>query len=114
MSKSQRNTERKRGRRTSDAVEILDAMIGEDQELRGLADQAFEDAVVGQLIYNARAEAGLTQKQLADLIETDQRVISRLEDANYEGHSLSMLRRIANALGKKLEIRFVDQEPHAA
>jgi hypothetical protein len=35
-------------------------------------------------------------------------VISRLEDADYEGHSLPMLRRIAAALGKRVEVRFGD------
>jgi hypothetical protein len=34
-------------------------------------------------------------------------VISRLEDAEYEGHSLAMLRRLAAALNKRVEIRFV-------
>jgi hypothetical protein len=34
-------------------------------------------------------------------------VICRLEDADYEGHSPAMLRRIAAALGKRVEIRFV-------
>ena len=44
---------------------------------------------------NARTEAGLSQKELAEMIGTTQSVISRLEDADYEGHSLSMLSRIA-------------------
>src|ERR1035438_471707 len=34
-------------------------------------------------------------------------VVCRLEDADYEGHSLAMLRRIAEVLGKRIEIRFV-------
>lgn len=83
-------------------------MLGDGPGLREQADQAYEDAVVGQIIYDARIAAGITQKQLADLVGTDQSVISRLEDADYEGHSLTMLRRIARALGKKLDIRFVD------
>jgi ribosome-binding protein aMBF1 (putative translation factor) len=105
MSKTPKRTVR---RKTSDAVKILDSMIGRDARLRRMADQAVEDAVVGQLIHDARTKAGLTQAQLARLIGSDQSVISRLEDANYEGHSLAMLRRIASALGKRLEIRLVD------
>lgn len=38
---------------------------------------------------------------------TTQSVISRLEDADYEGHSLAMLQRIAEALHVRLELRFV-------
>jgi len=106
MSKTPRSTERPS---TSDAVEILDRMfVGDDPSRREAADKAFEDAVIGQLIHDARHAAGLTQAQLASMIGSDQAVISRLEDADYEGHSLSMLRRIASALGKRLDIRFVD------
>lgn len=106
MSKTQRDTER---RSTSDAVEILDRrFVGTDPARREAADKALEDAVVGQLIHDARLAAGLTQTELAGMVGTDQAVISRLENADYEGHSLTMLRRIARALGKKLDIRFVD------
>lgn len=106
MSKTPRNTGR---RSTSDAAEILDRkFVGDDPGRRDAADKAFEDAVVGQLIYDARVAAGLTQQELAERIGSDQAVISRLEDADYEGHSLGMLRRIARALGKSLDIRFVD------
>jgi len=106
MKKTRRSTAR---HSTTDALEILDhVFIGDDPKLRAAADLALADAIVGQLIYDARVKAKLTQKQLADLIDTDQAVISRLEDADYEGHSLTMLRRIAHALGKRLDIRFVD------
>jgi predicted transcriptional regulator len=44
---------------------------------------------------------------LADLIGTKQSVIARLEDADYEGHSLTMLQRIATALHQRLEIHLV-------
>jgi DNA-binding XRE family transcriptional regulator len=56
---------------------------------------------------NKSPPAGLTQKQLAKLAGTTPSVISRLEDADYDGHSLAMLRRIAAALDKPVEIRFV-------
>jgi predicted transcriptional regulator len=59
------------------------------------------------MIYEARTSAGLSQKQLAELIGSKQPVIARLEDAEYEGHSLSMLQRIGTALAQRLEIRFV-------
>lgn len=91
-----------------DAVKIIDSMVGKYANFRRLAEQAHEDAIVGQLIHDARARAGLTQAQLARLIGTDQSVVSRLEDAEYKGHSLAMLRRIADALGQRLQIQFVD------
>ena len=45
-----------------------------------------------------REQAGLSQKDLAKLLKTSQQQISRLESPGYEGHSLSMLRRVAGVL----------------
>ena len=61
---------------------------------------------IGAMIYRARKAAKLTQTELAKRIGTTQAVISRLESADYEGHSLGMLQRVAEALGQKLELRF--------
>ncbi|MBW4552423.1 MAG: helix-turn-helix transcriptional regulator [Aphanocapsa sp. GSE-SYN-MK-11-07L] len=52
----------------------------------------------------------MTQQQLADRIGTKQSVIARLEDADYEGHSLSMLQRIAGALNQRVEIKLLPIE----
>lgn len=92
---------------TTDGLKILDNMIGDDKELRDLCEQATINAEVAQLIYDARVEAGLTQTELARLIGTTQSVISRLEDADYEGHSLSMLNKIAQALRREVKITLV-------
>lgn len=117
MSKTHRSTEQSsrppKSRTTSDALEILDQhVIRDDAKLREEVKQAQFELEVAQLIYNARTAAGLTQAELADLVGTNQSVISRLEDADYEGHSLSMLRRVAQALGKRLDVRFLPM--HAA
>jgi transcriptional regulator with XRE-family HTH domain len=58
-----------------------------------------------------RNAAGLSQQQLAELIGTTQSVISRLEDADYEGRSLSLLERIATALNQKLTVVMTAREP---
>lgn len=89
---------------TKDAVEILIRRLGDTPELRLRIEDEKLNIRVAQLIYDARQNANLTQKQLADLVGTKQQVIARLEDADYEGHSLSMLQRIAAALGKRLEV----------
>ena len=62
---------------------------------------------IARKIQELRIAAALTQAQLAKLIGTTASVICRLEDADYEGHSLAMLRRIAAALEQRVEIRFV-------
>jgi transcriptional regulator with XRE-family HTH domain len=53
-----------------------------------------------------RQQAGLSQQELAKLLNTSQQQISRLESPNYEGHSLSMLRRLATALHMKVRVVF--------
>jgi transcriptional regulator with XRE-family HTH domain len=68
-------------------------------------------AEMAKLLYDLRTKAGLTQRQMAKKVGTTASAICRLEDADYEGHSLSMLRRIASALGKRVEIRFVPIKP---
>jgi ribosome-binding protein aMBF1 (putative translation factor) len=97
-------------RKTSDALEILDRLVGRDAELRALIEEERVHGQVAQEIYALRTSRGLTQKQLAEAVGTTQSVIARLEDADYEGHSLRMLRRIANALDARLSVRFVTEE----
>ena len=91
---------------TRDALEILDHMIGNDHEMRRMIAEEAVKFDIAQLVYDARTAAGLTQAELARKIGTTQSVISRLEDADYRGHSLTILRRIAEALGLRLEVRF--------
>ena len=93
--------------KTKDASKIIERMVGQDQELRDMIAAETINARVAQMIYDARNKAGLTQKQLAKLVGTTQSVIARLEDADYEGHSLNMLNRIAAALNKRVDIRLV-------
>ena len=93
--------------KTSDAVEILKRKTGIDPDVDPQMLQIAEDYRVAQMIYDARHAAGLTQQELAEAIGTSQSVISQLEDADYEGHSLSMLRRIAGALHLKLRVELV-------
>lgn len=93
----------------TDAVEILHNRFykGNPERLAAL-DEERANAEVARKIYDLREEAGLTQRQLAKMIGTTASVICRLEDADYNGHSLAMLFRIAAALNKRLEIRFVN------
>src|SRR5436309_5545309 len=98
----------KKRKPTRDAVEILDRRYyrGNRERLSDLEEARANDAVARK-IYELRTKAGLTQRQLAKLVGTTASVICLLEDADYEGHSLAMLRRIAAALQQRVEIRFV-------
>jgi DNA-binding XRE family transcriptional regulator len=98
-------------KRTRNALGIVDRLlIAGDENRRARIDSDVMNCEVAALIHAARRRAGLTQLQLADLVGTSQPTIARLEDADYDGHSLTMLRRIATALGQTLELRFVPKK----
>jgi len=99
--------------RTKDALRILGRVTGNNEAVKAGIAQAKINFEVAQMIYDARTRAGLSQSQLAELIGSKQPVIARLEDADYEGHSLTMLHRIAAALQQRLELRFVPQRKQA-
>jgi ribosome-binding protein aMBF1 (putative translation factor) len=91
--------------KTTDGLEILHRRFLQNKpESQSLLNEISLNARVAQMIYTARKEKGLTQKQLAEIVGTTQSVIARIEDVNYEGHSLSLLQRISQALGQRLEI----------
>jgi len=51
-----------------------------------------------------REKAGLSQRDLARKLHTSQQNISRLESPAYEGHSLAMLRRVAEVLDATVRV----------
>jgi transcriptional regulator with XRE-family HTH domain len=98
--------------KTSDAVAILhERFVKDDPERKASLQEERVNAEVARLIYDLRKDAGLSQEELAELIGTTQSVISRLEDADYDGHSLTMLTRIAEALKQKLTVVMTAREP---
>ncbi|MGA2589587.1 MAG: XRE family transcriptional regulator [Bryobacteraceae bacterium] len=98
----------KRTKPAIDAVEILHRRFyaGKPARLKNL-EEARANEEVARKIRELRTAASLTQTQLGRLIGTTASVVCRLEDADYEGHSLAMLRRIAGALNQRVEIRFI-------
>jgi len=100
-----------RKRKSSDAVKILhDRYIKNDPEMAGLLQEEREKSEVAREIYNIRKKAGFTQTELAKEVGTSQSVISCLESADYNGHSLEMLRRIAHALHCRVEVHIVPED----
>lgn len=98
----------KKKAKTSDALEIMHRLFVESKPERvAELERIRADDAVARKIYDLRTQAGLTQRLLAKMIGTTASVICRLEDADYEGHSLAMLNRIAEALNRRVEITFV-------
>ena len=78
----------------------------QDPEFAARFKRAGEAWDVALQIAALRRQVGLSQKDLAKVLKTSQQQISRLESAGYEGHSLSMLRRVAEALHARVRIVF--------
>src|SRR5512137_1055261 len=67
-------------------------------------ERAGEAWEVALQIAALRERAGLSQRDLARKLKTSQQNISRLESPAYEGHSLTMLRRVAKALSARVRV----------
>ena len=93
---------------TSNAVKILHERYikGDPKRLESLRKER-QKADIATQIYNLRTQVGLSQVELAKKVGTTQSVISRLESVDYDGHSLDMLRRIAEAMSCRVEVQFI-------
>ena len=99
---------RSKSKPTTDAIAVIHRRYYEGKPARLVAlERARLNDDVARKITALRTEAALSQRQLAKLVGTTASVICRLEDADYEGHSLKMLHRIAAALNQRVEIHFV-------
>lgn len=102
------HTTTKKQKPTTDAVEILHRRyFAGKPEMEAMLEEARAEEEVARKITALRTKAGLSQRELARLVGTSASAICRLEDADYEGHSMAMLKRIAYALNTRVEIRFV-------
>jgi ribosome-binding protein aMBF1 (putative translation factor) len=98
----------RKSRFASKALEFANnRYVGKDKKKAEAFEEELANAEVARKIYDLRRRAGLTEMELAKSVGTTASVISRLEDSEYEGHSLAKLRRLAAALNKRVEIRFV-------
>lgn len=93
--------------KTISAVQILERITGRDPNVRRAIEDHELNSRIAEMILEARERADLTQAQLAKRVGTTQSAISRLEDATYDGHSLTMLQKVAAALDHRIEVRLV-------
>ena len=69
-------------------------------------EKRFETFKLGVLLKQARVEAGLTQKQIADELKTTKSVISRMEN-HATDIRLSTLEKFAKAVGRRIHVALV-------
>lgn len=70
-----------------------------------------QDLALGQLIYDLRTEAALSQRELAERMGTTQSVISRLEEGGGARNRIDTLARVATALDRHLILSFPEKVP---
>lgn len=70
-----------------------------------------QDLALGQLIYDLRTKAGLSQRELAERMGTTQSVISRLEEGGGARNRIDTLARVATALDRHLVVSFPTTVP---
>jgi ribosome-binding protein aMBF1 (putative translation factor) len=97
----------KRKFKSAAVQELYDELIGDDVAAQDEFEEGLVNIEAAQLIYDMRSKAGLTQRELARKVGTSASAINRLESADYEGHTIAMVRRIATALDRRLELRAV-------
>lgn len=100
-------------RKTSDAVELMDNWYGGDPEWDRLVLEEELKVRIGQLIYKLRTDAGLSQTRLAERTGLTQAMISKVENADYDGDYFKLLLNVCFVFKKKLEIG-EPQERHSA
>jgi transcriptional regulator with XRE-family HTH domain len=90
--------------RTKNFADVIRARMAADPVLAEAVEGEMLNAEIAAQVLAARRKAKLTQKQLAERVGTQQSVISRIEDADYDGHALNLLKRIARILGARLRV----------
>jgi ribosome-binding protein aMBF1 (putative translation factor) len=96
-------------RQKDDLDRLTEKLLEQDPSLQEefvRAEQAWDIAFQ---IRDLREQAGLTQKQLAELVGTKQSNIARIEDADYTGYTLKTLEKVTKALHARLEVRIVPE-----
>jgi len=78
-----------------------------DSEFEERFNKAGEAWDVAMQLTALRKSHGLSQQELAKRVGTSQQQISRLESPSYEGHSLSMLRKVAKVLGASVHVKIL-------
>ncbi len=82
--------------------------IRDDPEMVQFFEEELLKAEIARQIYDLRNQAGLSPEELSELVGTSASVITNIEESDYyEGDYLSIVLRIATALKKRVDIRFL-------
>ena len=92
------------------ALQYLDPSFFEHSpKHRAAAEEARANQEIARALYDLRVQAGLSHKDLARASGVTARTLQKLEANESPRQSLSLLRQIAAALGKRVELKLVAQ-----
>ncbi|RJP27223.1 MAG: XRE family transcriptional regulator [Candidatus Omnitrophota bacterium] len=91
----------------TDAAEYIRIKFGDYPDFEKGIEEERMKCKIGQMIYDARTEANLSQETLAEMVRVEPDMIARLEEADFEEIPFSLLQKIAKALSKRIEMHFV-------
>lgn len=94
-----------RTRKVSDAVELMDRWYGNMPDWDEMVAEEELNMQIGQALYDLRNTVGLSQADLAKLVGTNQSIISKVENADYNGNAIEILKRVCFALHTKISIQ---------
>ena len=89
-----------------DADRYVDQRKKRDKKFAEGFDEGYEQFKIGEILRQAREAAGLTQEELAHRVHTKKTAISRIEN-HAEDIKISTLKRVAKALGKRIQIHLI-------
>ena len=90
----------------SDLDKYIKKRKEKDLEFAKNFDTCYEEFKIGEILKQARIEAGLTQEDIATILKTKKSAISRIEN-HAKDIKLSTLENFANSIGRKLKISIV-------
>lgn len=90
-----------------DFEKYVEKAIERDPSLKERLEKAGRAWDIAFQIHDLRERAGLTQKQLAEMVSTKQSNIARIESADYTSYTFQTLEKVTKALKARLEIRIV-------
>src|SRR3990167_6508932 len=94
-------------RKKDDLDKIIAKAVKKNPSLKEGLNRAGKAWEIAFQIINLRKKAGLTQKELAELVGTKQSNIARLESADYTSYTWKTLEKITKALKARMEIKIV-------
>ena len=93
-------------RQRVDVAALVAERSKRDPEFRAAYEEAAERHNIARKLAKLREASGLSQREVAEMLHTSQAQISRIERADYEGHTISTLKKYLRAVGASMSISF--------